>query len=127
MDANEAWSILQWAALGLQIIVFVLAIWLFFRQRTLPFALLMLACICHVVMHTTWFTFNFAAGYFRADPATLASVRSWAYPTSRSFHALFLIFIILTLVSFLRQRSTVARNSSNQSLEPTAGRSDVQV
>ena len=99
----EVWTVLQWAALILQAAVLVLAIWLYRFKRTYPFALLMLACICYVIMHSTWFTFNFVAGVFLASASTISTIRSWAYYTSQCFHVLFLIFLILALISFLRE------------------------
>ncbi|SRR6266478_1480200 len=111
MNAIEAWRILQWAALVLQAAVLVLAIRLYLIKRTQAFALLMVGCFCHVIMHTTWFTFNFAAGFFGASQSAIAKINSWAYSTSRIFHALFLIFMILALISFVRDRSTVATPS----------------
>jgi hypothetical protein len=104
---SPTWNILQWLGLLFQVFVVILAIWLYRIRRTRSFAFLLLACICHVVMHSTWFTFNFAAGFAHAGPDAIARVRALAYDTSRIFHVLFLVFMALALISFIRDCRTI--------------------
>ncbi len=106
-DMTATWEALQWLALLLQVLVLLLAIWLCRIQRVRPFVFLLLACICHFVMHSTWFTFNFAAGFAHASPEALTRVQASAYDTSRVFHVLFLVFMAFALVALIRKRRAI--------------------
>jgi hypothetical protein len=101
-------ELLAWVGLVLQLAMIVLATWLYFARRSLPYALLLAACVAYVISHSAWFTFNFAAGFFQARPTALHTIRSCAAITAQSFNILFPILLILTLVSLYRETKSAA-------------------
>ncbi len=115
----------MWSALVLQLIVVVLATRLYLARRSLPFLLLLAACVAYVISHSAWFTFNFVAGFLRVSPAALHTIRLCTDVTGRGLSFLFPVFLILSLVAFTRDRAELDRQPSNHALQPTAGRSDV--
>ena len=91
----------------------VLAIRLFFAQRTRTFALLMWACVCFVIARSSWFTFGLLEDFLsgRIDQAARAAVERWHEYTNFTFQLFFVLLMITTLVSFLRERSSIATRS----------------
>ena len=96
-----------------ELVMLVLAIRLFLARHTRTFALLMWACVCFVIARSSWFTFgllgDFMAG--RRDEAARAAVDRWHEHTNFTFRLLFVVLMIATLISFLRERSSVATPS----------------
>ncbi len=107
------WKVVSYLTLLGEVVMLVLAIRLFFAQRTRTFALLMWACVCFVIARSSWFTFglleNFLSG--RIDQAARAAVERWHEYTNFTFQLFFVLLMITTLVSFLRERSSIATRS----------------
>ena len=88
----------------------VLAIRLFLFRRTRTFALLMWACACFVIARSSWFTFGLLES-FLSNEAERAAVDPWHEYTNFTFQLLFVVLMIATLVSFIRQRTSLAKRS----------------
>jgi hypothetical protein len=73
----------------------------------------MWACVCFVIARSSWFTFGFVGGFLsgRRDEAARAAVARWHEYTNFTFQLLFVVLMIATLVSFLRERSSLATPS----------------
>ena len=107
------WKVVSYLTLLGEAVMLVLAIRLFFAQRTRTFALLMWACICFVIARSSWFTFGLLEDFLsgRIDNAARAAVERWHEYTNFTFQLFFVLLMITTLVSFLRERSSVATPS----------------
>jgi uncharacterized protein with PQ loop repeat len=100
------WQIVSWTTLAGEVAVLVLAIRLYRANRTPAFALLMWACICFVIARSSWFIFGFLHGLLfpHSDRAARATAYRWHEYTDYTFQLFFVAVMILTLISFLRQR-----------------------
>lgn len=85
----------------------VLAIRLYLVRRTRTFALLMWACVCFVIARSSWFTFGLLESSLPNEAARTA-VDPWHEYTNFTFQLLFVVLMIATLISFLRERSSLA-------------------
>ena len=101
----RAGDYLLWLALVPQVIVVVLAIRLYRRERTKPFAFLMCGCVSLVLARSSWFTFGFIAGFFLHDPSRSqrSTVWHWTDYADVTFQLLSFICMLVALFSFLRQ------------------------
>ena len=104
------WKVISYLTLVGEVVMLVLAIRLFLARHTRTFALLMWACVCFVIARSSWFTFGFVGGFLssRSDEAARATVDRWHEYTNFTFQLLFVLLMIATLVSFQRDRSSVA-------------------
>lgn len=100
-----SWTQISEVTLIGQAVLVVLAIRLFLRTRTRPFAFLMWACVAFVIAASSWFTFGFTHGFFfpHRDEAASLLVRDWQERTDMAFQLVFVILMILALLSFLRE------------------------
>ncbi len=107
------WKVVSYLTLLGEVVMLVLAIRLFFAQRTRTFALLMWACVCFVIARSSWFTFGLLEDFLsgRIDQAARAAVERWHEYTNFTFQLFFVLLMITTLVSFLRERSSIATRS----------------
>jgi hypothetical protein len=107
------WEVVSYLTLLGEVVMLVLAIRLFFAQRTRTFALLMWACVCFVIARSSWFTFGLLEDFLsgRIDQAARAAVERWHEYTNFTFQLFFVLLMITTLVSFLRERSSIATRS----------------
>ena len=104
------WKVISYLTLVGEVVMVVLAIRLFLTRRTRTFALLMWACVCFVIARSSWFTFGLLES-FLPNEAARAAVDPWHEYTNFTFQLLFVVLMIATLVSFLRERSSVATPS----------------
>jgi hypothetical protein len=104
---SETVRIWMWALLFLQIVALALAIRVCLARRTLPFALLVTAFVCQVVSASLAFTWNFTAGS-HPPAASLVLFRRCVFGAGRVSGTFFSIFLILALIAFLRERSTMS-------------------
>jgi len=104
------WKVISYLTLVGEAAMLVLAIRLFLFRRTRTFALLMWACVCFVIARSSWFTFGLLES-FLSNEAARAAVDPWHEYTNFRFQLLFVVLMIATLVSFLRQRSSLATPS----------------
>jgi uncharacterized membrane protein len=120
------WKVISYLTLLGEVVMLVLAIRLFLARHTRTFALLMWACVCFVIARSSWFTFGLLADFLsrRREEAAGPAVDRWHEYTNFTFQLLFVVLMIATLVSLLRERSSVATPASNQAMQRTAGRSD---
>ena len=104
------WKVISYLTLVGELVMLVLAIRLFLARHTRTFALLMWACVCFVIARSSWFTFGFTQGFLfpHSDKAARAAVDRWHEYTNFTFQLLFVLLMIATLVSFQRDRSSVA-------------------
>jgi hypothetical protein len=104
------WKVISYLTLIGEVVMLVLAVRLFLARHTRTFGLLMWACVCFVIARSSWFTFGFVGGFLsgRSDEAARAAVDRWHEYTNFTFQLLFVVLMIATLVSFLRERSSVA-------------------
>ena len=104
------WKVISYLTLLGEAVMVVLAIRLFLARHTLTFALLMWACVCFVIARSSWFTFGLLGDFLssRSGEAARAAVDRWHEYTNFTFQLLFVVLMIATLVSFLRERSSVA-------------------
>ena len=107
------WKVISYLTLVGEAVMVVLAIRLFFARRTRTFALLMWACACFVIARSSWFTFGLLEDFLsgRIDQAARAAVERWHEYTNFTFQLFFVLLMITTLVSFLRERSSIATRS----------------
>jgi len=108
--AMTFWKVVSYLTLLGEAMMLVLAIRLFLVRRTRTFALIMLACVCFVIARSSWFTFGLVES-LQSSEATRAAVDRWHEPTNFTFQLLFVVLMIAALVSFLRERSSVATPS----------------
>jgi hypothetical protein len=104
------WTVVSWlTALGL-FVVAVMAVCLYRAKRTRPFGLLMWACICLLIAHSSGFVFFILGSAFLSFHSTWARlwVSEWGQWTESTFLLLFVGLLIVTLLSFLRERSYAA-------------------
>jgi uncharacterized membrane protein len=103
------WKVISYLTLLGEVVILVLAIRLFLARHTRTFALLMWACVCFVVARSSWFTFGLVGDslFSRSDEAARAAVDRWHEYTNFTFQLLFVVLMIATLISFLRERSSV--------------------
>jgi hypothetical protein len=108
-----SWTAISYVTLLGQLVVLVLAIRLFCRRRSRSFALLLAACLCFIIADSSWFTFGFAHGFLfpQTEGASRAMAYRWHERTSLVFQLLFVLFMILALISFLRERPAAATPS----------------
>ncbi len=104
------WKVVSYLTLVGEVVMLVLAVRLFLARRTGTFALLMWACLCFVIARSSWFTFGLLESFLSSD-ATRAAVDPWHEYTNFTFQLLFVLFMIATLISFSRKRSSVASPS----------------
>ncbi len=68
----------------------------------------MWAAICYVVAASSWYTFNFVAGFILKSAAHTAEARHTVadcrYYSDQTFQILFAAFMIAALISFARER-----------------------
>ncbi|HWY40892.1 MAG TPA: hypothetical protein VNX27_08855 [Chthoniobacterales bacterium] len=104
------WKVVSYLTLVGEVVMLVLAIRLSLVRRTRTFALLMWACVCFVIARSSWFTFGFVGDFLssRSDEAARAAVDRWHEYTNFTFQLLFVLLMISTLISFIRERSSVA-------------------
>ena len=103
------WKLISYVTLLGEAAMLVLAIRLFLVRHTRTFALLMWACVCFVVARSSWFTFGLLESFLSNDAAR--AVDPWHEYTNFTFQLLFVVLMIATLVSFLRERTSVATPS----------------
>ncbi len=108
------WKVVSYLTLVGEAIMLVLAIRLFFARRTSAFKLLMWACVCFVIARSSWFTFGLLGDFLssRSGQAARAAVDRWHEYTNFTFQLLFVVLMIATLVSFLRQQRSGATPSA---------------
>lgn len=102
---SEAVLIWIWALLFLQAVALVLALRVYLARRTRPFALLLTAVVCQVVGASLALTWNFTAGFRPSVSASVVLLKRYMFVVGRVSAAFFLIFLILALIAFLRERS----------------------
>jgi hypothetical protein len=104
------WTVISYVTLVGEVVMLVLAIRLCLIRRTRTFALLMWTCVCFVIARSSWFTFGFVGDFLssRSDETVRATVDRWHEYTNFTFQLLFVVLMIATLISFLRERSSVA-------------------
>lgn len=102
--AATFWKVVSYLTLLGEAVMLVLAIRLFLVQRTRTFALLMWACLCFVIARSSWFSFGLVESLLSSE-ARRAAVERWHEYINFTFQLLFVVLMIATLVSFLRQRS----------------------
>jgi hypothetical protein len=73
----------------------------------------MWACVCFVIARSSWFTFGLAEDFLsrRGGEAARAAVDPWHEYTNFTFQLLFVVLMIAMLISFLRERSSMANRS----------------
>jgi hypothetical protein len=98
------WKVISYLTLFGEAVMLLLAIRLFLVRRTRTFALLMWACVCFVIARSSWFTFDLLEELLSSDAAR-AAVDPWHEYTNFTFQLLFVLLMIVTLVSFIRERS----------------------
>src|ERR1700694_231337 len=100
------WQIISWATLAGEVAVLGLAIRGYRANRTPTFALLMWACVCFVIARSSWFTIAFSQGllFRHIDSTARATAYRWHEYIDYTFQLFFVALMILTLISFLRQR-----------------------
>jgi len=112
LDAIAAmlWKVISYLTLVGEAVMVVLAIRLFLARRTRTFALLMWACVCFVIARSSWFTFGLLGDFLSShnDEVARAAVDRWHEYTNFTFQLLFVVLMIVALISFLRERSSVA-------------------
>ena len=101
------WKAVSYLTLLGELLMLVLAIRLLLARRTRTFSLLMWACVCFVIARSSWFTFGLLESIL-SSAATRAAVDPWHEYTNFIFQLLFVLLMIATLVSFLRERSSAA-------------------
>jgi uncharacterized membrane protein len=106
------WKVISYLTLLGEVVILVLAIRLFLARHTRTFALLMWACVCFVIARSSWFTFGLLESFLSSEAAR-AAVDPWHEYTNFTFQLLFVVLMIATLISFLRERSSVATPTSN--------------
>ena len=96
------WKVVSYLTLLGEVVMLVLAIRLFFAQRTRTFALLMWACVCFVIARSSWFTFGLLEDFLsgRIDQAARAAVERWHEYTNFTFQLFFVLLMITTLYRF---------------------------
>jgi hypothetical protein len=100
------WKVISYLTLAGEAVMLVLAIWLFIKRHTRTFSLLMWACVCFVIARSSWFTFGLLESFLSND--AVRAVDPWHEYTNFTFQLLFVVLMIATLISFLRERSSVA-------------------
>ena len=103
------WKTISYLTLLGEAVMLVLAIRLFFARRTRTFALLMWACVCFVIARSSWFTFGLLESHLSNEEAR--AVDPWHEYTNFTFQLFFVALMIAALLSFLRERSSVAGSS----------------
>ncbi len=98
------WKVISYLTLLGEAIMLVLAIRLFLLGRTRTFAFLMWACVCFVIARSSWFTFSLLEGLLPSEAAR-AAVDPWHEYTNFTFQLLFVVLMIVTLISFVRERN----------------------
>lgn len=103
------WKVISYLTLAGEAVMVVLAIRLFLVRHTRTFAILMWACVCFVIARSSWFTFGLAEDFLvrRSDEAARAAIDRWHEYINFTFQLLFVVLMIATLISFLRERSSV--------------------
>jgi len=101
------WKAISYLTLFGEALMLVLSIRLCLARRTRTFSLLMWACICFVIARSSWFTFGLLDSLL-SSAAARAAVDPWHEYTNFTFQLLFVVLMIAALVSFLRERSSVA-------------------
>src|SRR6478609_3050052 len=104
------WKVISYLTLAGEAVMVVLAIRLFLARRTRAFALLMWACVCFVIARSSWFTFGLLESLLPSEAARTA-VDPWHEYTNFTFQLLFVLLMIATLTSFIRDRSAAAPSS----------------
>jgi hypothetical protein len=102
------WTVISYLTLVGEAVMVVLAIRLFLVRRTRTFGLLMWACVCFVIARSSWFTFGLLGDFLssHSDEAARAAVDRWHEYTNFTFQLFFVVLMIATLVSFLRERNS---------------------
>ena len=70
----------------------------------------MWACVCFVIAGSSWFTFGLLGDFLsnHNDQAARAAVDRWREYTNFTFQLLLVVLMIAVLISFLRERSSLA-------------------
>jgi hypothetical protein len=102
------WKVVSYLTLLGEAMMLVVAIRLFLVRRTCTFTLLMWACVCFVIARSSWFTFGLLES-LPSNEAARAAVDRWHEPTNFTFQFFFVVLMIATLVSFLREATSRAR------------------
>ena len=107
------WKVVSYLTLLGEAVMLVLAIRLFFAQRTGKFLLLLWACVCFVIARSSWFTFGLLEDFLssRSDDPARTAVERWHEPTNFTFQLLFVALMIATLLAFLRERRSATTPS----------------
>jgi hypothetical protein len=108
--AAMLWKVISYLTLVGEAVMVVLAIRLFLARRTRTFALLLWACVCFVIARSSWFTFGLLERFLSSEAAR-AAVDPWHEYTNFTFQLLFVVLMIATLISFLRERSSVTTST----------------
>ena len=101
------WKAISYLTLFGEAIMLVLAIRLSVVRRTRTFTLLMWACVCFVIARSSWFTFSLLESLLPSEAAR-AAVDPWHEYTNFTFQLLFVVLMIFTLISFIRERRAAA-------------------
>ena len=119
------WLIVGWLTAAGYLAMVVIAAYLYRVKHTRSFALLMWACICLLIAHSSQVVFFIVGNILFAyhNRSALPLVYAWEASTESTFLLLFVALMIIALLSFLGARNSAAASASNQSLQPTAGRS----
>ena len=64
-------------------------------------------CVCFVIARSSWFTFGLLESFLSSEAAR-AAVDPWHEYTNFTFQLFFVVLMIATLVSFLRERNSAA-------------------
>jgi hypothetical protein len=88
----------------LEIVVLIGAVRAYRAKRSRAFCFLLCACIFYIMARTFWFTFGVVTDVFSLTIGLSERTALWQFVTQRTFDTLFLIFLILALVSFIREQ-----------------------
>ena len=89
----------------LEVVVLVFAVRAYWVKSSPAFYFLLCACIFYGIARSAWFMFWTIKYLFSLSvgPSDRTAV-PWQFYTQRGFDTLFLIFMILALISFIRER-----------------------
>ena len=95
------WSITWCILIILEIVVLIGAVRAYRAKRSRAFCFLLCACISYIIARTAWVTFRVVKDVFSLTIELTAVFWQFVTPI---FDTLFLIFLILALVSFIREQ-----------------------
>jgi len=71
----------------------------------------MWACICFVIGHSTWFGFACVALAHHSDEVARLHAHQLEREVELPFQLLFVVLMLIAIVSFIRERSSIATPS----------------